>query len=371
MHYHIILTERCNMRCRYCYQKSLEEFDNGLEKKFKFDFLEPESSEVKMEELKSFLEKDENPFLIFYGGEPVLEYKKIMKIIDSLEGTNVKYRMQTNGILLDMVPKEYLKKIGKILISIDGDKERTDFNRGEGTYNKVLENISKARSQGYVGELVARMTVAQEFPDIFEQVIYLINAGFDSVHWQIDAGFYSNDFEREKISNFFKKYLDSLEKLIDWWVSEIRKGIVHKIYPLIGIVEPILSKRTCGLRCGAGESGYAISTSGKIVFCPIMNNIEDFKAGDLSSNPNELKKMNCKTECKECEVYDLCGGRCMYWRKTNLWPKEGDEMICNSVKLHIKLIQEKIPEIKELINKRIISKEDFNYEEFFGPEIIP
>lgn len=371
MHYHLILTENCNLRCRYCYQKSMEEFDNGLEKKFEFDFSDPENLEIDLNSLKKFLLKDDNPFLIFYGGEPLLQYKKIIDIMDFLKDLKIKYRMQTNGIFLNLLPKEYMNKIDKILISIDGDEERTDFNRGKGTYKKIMENISLIQKNGYSGEIVARMTLAQDCPDIFPQAKYLIEEGFDSVHWQLDVGFYSNDFEKEKISNFFKEYNDSLKKLIDWWMKKIREGKVHRFYPLVGIIKPLLENKKCGLRCGAGYAGYAISTSGKVVHCPIMNNIENFKAGDLNSNPNELKKFDCKKECEECEVYDLCGGRCMYWRKAKLWPKEGDEMICDSIKFYIKEIKKNLPEIKELIENGKVRKEDFFYEDYFGPEIIP
>jgi radical SAM protein with 4Fe4S-binding SPASM domain len=126
-----------------------------------------------------------------------------------------------------------------------------------------------------------------------------------------------------------------------------------------------------GLRCGAGHSGYAISTSGKVVHCPIMNNIESFKAGTIESNPDELKKFDCKDECRNCEVYDLCGGRCMYWRKAKLWPEIGDEMICDSIKFYINAIKEKMLEIKESIKLGFVKEKDFLYEDYFGPEIIP
>ena len=38
MHYHILLTELCNSKCRYCYEKSLKEFDNELDKKSDFEY---------------------------------------------------------------------------------------------------------------------------------------------------------------------------------------------------------------------------------------------------------------------------------------------------------------------------------------------
>lgn len=371
MHYHLILTEKCNSQCRYCYEKSLNEFENSLEEKFEFDYSAPCSSEIDLNELKNFLLKDSNPVLIFYGGEPLLEIDKLKAIVDFLEDTNVKFRMQTNGKLLDRMPVEYLNKIDKILVSIDGDKEKNDFNRGDGTYDLVLKNLNLIRSLGYSGEIVARMTISQNFPEIFEQVKHLVILNlFDSIHWQLDVGFYKCDFEENKIRNFFDRYNKSVLDLINWWIENIKKGEVYRLYPFIAIVNSLLRNEKTSLRCGAGHSGYAITTNGKIVACPIMNSIKNFEAGDLNSSPSELKKFDI-LECDECDVKYLCGGRCLYWRKAKLWPKDGDKLICDSIKFYIREIEKKISIIKEEIKKGNIKKEDFEYEKYFGPEIIP
>ncbi len=369
MHYHLILTENCDSKCRYCYEKSIKEFDNELDKKFNFDFSEPEKISIDVGELKKFLEKDRNPVLIFYGGEPLLEIEKIKQIMDNI---NVPFRMQTNGKLLDKIPAEYLKRISKILISIDGDKERTNFNRGEGTYDTVINNIKLIRKEGYKGELIARMTISPDFPDIYEQVLSLINAGFGSIHWQLDAGFYKFDFDEKKFRKFIKEYNKSISKLIDYWIEEMKEGKVLKLYPFLAITESLLKNEPAELRCGAGHSGYAITQSGKIVACPIMNCIMDFYVGDIrTTNPNSLKKFSVSEPCDSCGYLDLCGGRCLYWNKSKLWPKEGEELICFVIKHLIDELKKKIPEIKELINKKIISEKDFEYEKYFGPEIIP
>ena len=148
MHYHIVLTEKCNLQCRYCYEKSMDEFDNGLEEKFEFDFGEPCVSKVEVEKLKSFMEKDKDAVIIFYGGEPLLQIDKIKTIMDEID---VPFRMQTNGILLHLLPAKYLNRISKILISLDGDSERTNFNRGKDTYEKVMKNIKLIKKNGYSG----------------------------------------------------------------------------------------------------------------------------------------------------------------------------------------------------------------------------
>ncbi len=263
----------------------MEEFDNGLDKKFKFDFTSPESSQIDIKKLKKFLEKDKHATLIFYCGEPLLEIEKIKEITDNI---NIPFRFQTNGILLDKLSSEYLNKITKILISIDGNKERTDYNGGEGTFDKVMKNIVYIKKNNYKGELIARLTLS-EFPDIYEQVKFLINTNrFTSYHWQIDAGFFKFDYNKEKFEKFVEEYNQSIKKLINYWLEQMRNGKVIKIYPFIAIINSLLKKELTKFRRGAGYAGYAISTDGKIVACPIMNCIEDFKTGNLDSNPNEM-----------------------------------------------------------------------------------
>lgn len=394
MHYHIVLTEKCNLNCKYCYEKSMNEFDNGLEEKFNFDFSDPCVSQIKVDELKSFIEKDKEAVIVFYGGEPLLQIDKIKEIMDNI---NVPFRMQTNGILLHLLEPKYLNKITKILISLDGSEEVTDKYRGKGTYEKVISNIETMKQNGYKGELIARMTVAQDNPDIYTNVTDILNikrkvaqdgqspnpdhptpnsqhpienSVFDAVHWQLDVGFYKEDYERNKIEKFFEEYNKSISKLIEYWVEEIQSGNVIKLYPFIGIVESILKEEPTKIKCGAGHSGYAISTSGKLVACPIMNNIESFKAGDLNANPSDLKKFEMN-ECENCDTLDLCGGRCMYWRKACLWPEEGNKMICDSIKYYIKEIQLSMPKIIDAIINEKIKSQDFDYEKYFGPEIIP
>lgn len=371
MHFHIILSECCDSQCRYCYKKSLEEFDNGLENKFTFDFSAPVKSEVKIKDLKNFILKDENPVLIFYGGEPLLEIKKIKEIMDNIDA---EFCMQTNGKLLKNLERVYLKKFKKILISIDGDKERTDFNRGEGTYEKVLEGLKYLKENNPNCEVVARMTISfsDGFTDLEKQVKHLFEIGFDSVHWQLDAGFYKFDFDKEKFSKFVQKYNQEIFKLIQYWIYQMYKGKVLRIYPLMGIVDDLLKNRKTKLRCGSGYANYTITTNGGLTCCPIMNNIQEFYVGNLNEcHPQNLKKIYVSEPCTKCNYLDLCGGRCLYANKAKLWPKEGEELICYTIKYLIDELKKIAGKVKELISEKIVNEEDFDYEKYFGPEIIP
>ena len=50
------MTEKCNPQCRYCYEKSMKEFDNSLQERWDFDFNAPFDSEINVKRLKRFLE---------------------------------------------------------------------------------------------------------------------------------------------------------------------------------------------------------------------------------------------------------------------------------------------------------------------------
>lgn len=388
MYFHIILTEKCNSQCKYCYGKSncLEEFDNGLDQKFQFDFSAPTNSEINVEKLKSFLEKDPNPKIIFYGGEPLVNQDKLIEIIDALSDSDafpeIEFYMQTNAKLLDKLPSEYLNKFKKILVSIDGDRERTDFNRGEGTYEKIIGNLKLARTRGFTGEIVARMTISPsinpESYDLIKQINYLFSLNlFDSIHWQLDLGFYKSDFnsdeKKKQIEKFLEKYNLEISKLIFNWVEEMSLSEnVQKIYPFLGIFESLYYNKPTKLRCGSGYINYTITTAGDLTCCPIMNNIKDFYVGNITdSNPYDLKKIFVIKPCTDCKYLDICGGRCLYSNHSRLWPPEGQQLICNSVIHLIESLRKTLPKIKKLIKEDKISEEQFFYEKYFGPEIIP
>jgi uncharacterized protein len=385
MYFHIILTEKCNSKCRYCYEKSEKEFGDKLNERFKFDFTAPCESKLDVKELKKFILKDKEPKIIFYGGEPLLNIVKIKEIMDDIP--NIAYYLQTNGKLLNEIPAEYVNRFSKILISIDGNKKRTDFNRGKGTYDLVVNNLKLIRKNGFKGEVVARMTISftDKFTDLVKQVKHLFQIGFNSVHWQLDMGFYESDYNEKYVGEFIRKYNKEVSKLMKFWVKKMKenkkkfgpskiqtKGEVLKIYPFLGIFDSLYHRTKTKLRCGSGYANYTINTRGNILACPIMNCVENFYVGNVKkSNPNKLKEISLIEPCPSCEYYTICGGRCLYSNNAKLWPEKGQEQICSSIKFLIKEMIKKIPEINILIAKNKIKESDFEYEKYFGPEIIP
>lgn len=374
MHFYVTLTSNCNLQCRYCYGKACEDFGSDFHG-LAVDYSLPSSIAYDTEELRRFLEKDRDPVLVFYGGEPLLRMDKLREIMNQVRSG--RFMIQTNGLLLDRLEPEYVNKFETILVSVDGDEALTDYYRGHGTYRTVTKNIQRIRDNGYRGEIIARMTVGEE-TEIDRQVLALARNSelpVSSVHWQLDALFWQNDFLRRGFANWAaESYNPRLRRLIRRWVEHMRvNGEVVRLYPLVAVMRSLLVGESSRLRCGAGWIMFNIQTDGNITPCPVMAGMKDFYLGNIRETaPENLRDSVFVSEpCPGCEVYAICGGRCLYANATKLWGDEGFRQVCGTVKNMVDALHEALPDVRLLIEEGRIQLKDFDYAKYNSCEIIP
>jgi putative peptide-modifying radical SAM enzyme len=352
----------------------LEDFDSAFNG-FDVDYSLPKKISYDVGLLDRFCKQDGDCVLIFYGGEPLLCLDEIRHIMDNVKAKH--FIVQTNGLLLGDLEPEYVNRFHTILVSIDGDEALTDFYRGHGTFRKAIENLKLIRENGFEGEIVARMTVMEQ-TDIYKQVKWLLENDefrFTSVHWQLNAGFWSRDFERRDFKRWSKKnYNPGIRKLVKYWVNHMEKeGVVLRLYPFLGVAQSfLLGEEKSLLRCGAGWINYAIQTDGHIIPCPSMWGMRDYYVGHINTaDPLKLKKVFVDEPCAKCDVLGICGGRCLYTNITKRWETNAYKEVCKTVRNLIEAIYQEIPRIKSLIDKGKIRLEDFNFLKYNGCEIIP
>jgi len=373
MFFHIILTGECNLECKYCFGEAVEDMDDSF--LFDVDYCLPKKINYDINLLDKFCRRDKECVLTFYGGEPLLCIGEIKQIMDNVKAKH--FMMQTNGLLLHCLEPEYVNRFHTILVSIDGDEALTDYYREQGTFRKVVDNLKLIRRNGFGGELIARMTVMEQ-TDIYRQVKWLVSNGefpFSSVHWQLNAGFWGNDFARRDFRRWSEEsYNLGIRKLVKFWVDRMEKnGVVLRLYPFLGIAQSLLhSEETSLLRCGGGWINYAIQTDGCIVPCPAMWGMKDYYLGHISNaNPLKLKNVFVGEPCTKCDILHVCGGRCLYANITKRWSKEEYGLVCGTVRNLVDAITKKFPKIRKLIENRRISLKDFEFMKYNGCEIIP
>ncbi len=118
------VTSRCNLRCIYCYSYE----DNR------------HATDVPVQELFSIINEFHalgTRVFMLQGGEPLL-HPHIDEIITYIKAKNAYCSITTNGMYLRQ-HLEALRQVDQVQLSIDGNSEVTEANRGRGVYEALIE----------------------------------------------------------------------------------------------------------------------------------------------------------------------------------------------------------------------------------------
>jgi len=153
----LIITEDCNLRCRYCVYSGAYENMRQHQQTYM-------SVDVAREALKRYFEgfnltKKVNPFrtptIGFYGGEPLLNFDLIVEIVEiakKLYHRKISFNLTTNGTILSEKMIDFFHDNDFSLgISLNGPQGEHDrlriFPDGAGTFNRVWDNIQVMREK--------------------------------------------------------------------------------------------------------------------------------------------------------------------------------------------------------------------------------
>lgn len=358
MLHHVIITDRCQLNCRYCGGG----FRTGRRK-------------YTLRELAEFLMDDEEAGIGFYGGEPLLAMDEMMRIMDEVPARH--FHLQTNGLLLPYLSTEYLLRLDTVLISVDGGEEVTDHYRGRGVYRAVLRALENIRARGYRGDVVARMVISSR-SDVYRDVSHLLSLrspGFDHVHWQLDL-FWSTEgtWEGVDLKKWIEGYNEGITRLVEDWMEGIREGTVPGIAPFQGVTYTLLTRRPTDLRCGAGRTAFAIHPDGTVMACPISPELPFNHLGSLKGRRSRefVNAVELDEPCRSCDIRWVCGGRCLFVNKTKPWGEEAFGLACGTVRHLVSTLQGHLPEIRELMERGRVRLQDFHYPRVNnGVEVIP
>lgn len=126
------VTDRCNLSCRYC-------IGNWSARKIR-DFTTQEIISI-VDECKDL----GTCHFTIHGGEILLR-DDARQIVDYMKKKGFYVNLVTNGILLPDKIDDILN-VDSLCISLDGREENNDFNRGKGSYKKIMDAIKLAKQK--------------------------------------------------------------------------------------------------------------------------------------------------------------------------------------------------------------------------------
>ena len=291
------LTDRCNLRCPFCYVGFSAERPREYSKEELFGYID------------AFAAMGTRIFLL-QGGEPLM-HKDLGEIIRHIKRKGRYCRISTNGVFVrDHI--ESLKGIDQVSFSLDGGPEVADRIRGKGVYAKVVAGMEAAHAAGIPFEIHA--SLIRESASDHASVQHILglarrfgtHASFcitavSGAENTREVG--SGEMEEQEIRSFIH-YLMELKRQghpVSNSFNSLRKSLRWPIsFGAIGFPENLPSGHGVE-RCLHGHLICWLFTGDTLYSCPTMFNRPEFAAkvehGDVAKAWKELGE---RRRCLAC-----------------------------------------------------------------------
>jgi len=279
-----ILT-RCNLNCRHCYINPKEHGKNTL------------SLSAITKWLDAFSDK-KNINVIFLGGEPTLhpELSSAIKAAAKLGYSSI--TVDTNGYLFnDILSKVTPDEVDYFSFSLDGATRQTNnMIRGEGSFDKCLNGIKKAKRMGFNTSLIYTVSMLN-IHELDKMPLFLKTLKIDRFFIQV-IGIRGKSAKNKQAELQVKrsKWLQVIPKA----AKRVAELGIPATYPKV-FLEPDEHFECAGLVA----DNYFIFPNGRVYRCPLCEDyplhslvFEDNKLIETKKiNENDLFKLNIQEGC--------------------------------------------------------------------------
>lgn len=325
---YMILSENCNLACKYCF---LGNNDSKKRKMFLKENMSIDTADkavnffIKQLKLSNIDFNKEKPVVIFYGGEPLMNYNALVYIAEKFNSLreiepcikNIELSMVSNGLLLNKERALKLQELGvKVAISIDGFNEKANSMRvdtkGHPVFDKILNTLNLYKELNI--PLSLSVTLSEETIKNKKQVLELLKEyniqGFGfNILMSSDTFVVSNSYN-EKAANFLIEEFKELRK----------EGIYED--RMMRKIKSFTKSELYFSDCAATAGGQVvIAPNGQVGVCHgclyskgyFVGHIDD-ENFDASKDKtfiewSQITPVN-REECLDCPALGMCGGGC-------------------------------------------------------------
>ena len=257
------LTQQCNLSCSYCFcgDKTIKKMSFETAKK-SVDWLIKNVMDADINTLNG---KKRTMDISFWGGEPLLEWKLLKKIILYTKsvipnGMLLQFGGTTNGTLLTPEKFDFLQEHRLMfMVSLDGTQETHDvyrlFKNGKGSHAIIMKNMEqvlkkwpfyKTRVSLYPGAI----------GNFYKDIEYLFEHGMYNI-------MFSPVYEHKWTEDTWNTWINESYKVVDLMEKYKNKGIKTTIEHF----KSYMNIDNSNWPCGAGRHYIGIDTDGSIWPC--------------------------------------------------------------------------------------------------------
>ncbi len=300
----------CDLRCRYCFasqgdfkgHRGLMSYEVG---KRALDFL------VENARFRKNLEVD------FFGGEPLLNFSVIKKLVEyghqlnEKHNKNIRFTITTNGMQLDDEKIDFINEnMVNVVMSLDGRKSVNDNMRPtinkKGSYDIIVPKFKKLIEKRGNKDYYIRGTFTSKNLDFMKDAMSFYDEGFKNISIEpvVTDMKKSYALREEHLETVLQEY----ERFSKEYIKIKKRGEdFHFFHYMIDLDKgPCLAKRSVG--CGAGTEYISVTPSGDIYPCHQFVGEKKFILGNIYEGiknreiPKEFSSANVfvKEDCSKC-----------------------------------------------------------------------
>lgn len=305
------LTDRCNLRCDYCYLPHLRED------------MSPETGRAAID--ATFRSAVTNGFkqvkLKYAGGEPLLRFPLIVELhqyaqsLAEKHGLDLEGVVLSNGTLLTAEMVETLKSLGLgLMISLDGLGDFHDRHRpyagGRVSFADVAEAVDLALAHGLTPNISVTVSsrTAEGLPDVMAWIL------------ERELPFSLNFYRENDLSAPHEDMRLDEQKIISGMLAAFR--MIENNLPRRPFLSGIIDRANLSVShthtCGVGQNYLVFDQNGQVAKCQmhIRKPITDVHVADplAAIRADQIGIQNVSVEekegCKTCEWKYWCAGGC-------------------------------------------------------------
>lgn len=285
-------TNRCNLKCKYCYAKNNlghEDMNLNIAKKG-IDILQ------------------DNGTLVLAGGEPLLNFQLVRDICSYIKfkNRNIKISIQTNGTLIDEEIAWELKNLGiGIGVSLDGKPQVNDFFRSNGKDAiRGIQYLKKAGIDVNINAVITKNNI-DEFYGLIDLAYYMENVnaiGLDLLRSD-DLNLRASE---KQVYEGINKAWDRIEKLRQLTGKRI---VIREIEDAKRRLDN--SYEACHYCYASKGQAAVIIPNGEMYSCGSLVGYREYYLGNIETGYKLCALEDIEfEECKECVYYEMCRKIC-------------------------------------------------------------
>jgi radical SAM protein with 4Fe4S-binding SPASM domain len=300
------ITDLCNLRCKHCYHEQYSQKGLDIDNLLKIGVHLCDAIK-KWGKIGSFS---------ITGGEPFMRKDSVFRLLDFIENREEVGHVDilTNGTLIDKKDISQLKKYEKlrrIQLSLEGLKDTNDKIRGGGSYDTIINNITKLIDGGLTTCVMMTLgrhnkeeviPLAEKMGEIGVEAFVLDRFIPEGQSDQLTSWVLTSS----EIRNVYEKCYDFFQKTLS-----PRMLLYRTLFCLLNPEDEHI-----GAMCSVGNNALTIMPNGDVLPCRrlpiVLGNLLETTVYDIwYTNPLlwEIRNPdNLKGKCKDCEFIPACRG---------------------------------------------------------------